>query len=188
MAAENRGKHRVPTLRNVDKRPGNGFVKAYSHNGFFRSLYDIVHFYNTRDVEVWPAPEVADNVNTDELGNLGLSYDEEQAIVLFMQTLSDGYKPPKKPVEVAAAPAAVKLTPNPFNPATRISYTVPRDGLMDLSVYDVAGRRVKVLASGWKRAGDYTSEFNANGMASGVYFVRFATGGVVTTTRAILLK
>jgi cytochrome c peroxidase len=89
LAEENMGKHKVPTLRNVDKRPGQGFIKAYGHNGFFKSLEEIVHFYNTRDVEDWPPPEVAENVNTDELGDLGLTEAEEAAIVAFMRTLSD---------------------------------------------------------------------------------------------------
>lgn len=89
------GKHKVPTLRNVDKRPSAGFVKAYGHNGFFKSLEDIVHFYNTRDVPGagWPAPEVALNVNTAEMGNLRLSPREEAALVAFMKTLTDGWKP-----------------------------------------------------------------------------------------------
>jgi cytochrome c peroxidase len=87
------GKHKVPTLRNVDRRP-SGEVKAYGHNGFFKSLEEIVHFYNTRDVETWPAPEVPENVNTDELGNLGLTADEEAALVAFMKTLSDGWWTP----------------------------------------------------------------------------------------------
>ncbi len=91
-AAENMGKHKVPTLRNVAKSPGPGNIKAYMHNGVFKSLKEVVHFYNTRDVEDWPPPEVADNVNTDELGNLGLTEDEEDALVAFMETLSDGYK------------------------------------------------------------------------------------------------
>ena len=39
----------VPTLRNVDKRPRPDFIKAYGHNGYFKSLKEIVHFYNTRD-------------------------------------------------------------------------------------------------------------------------------------------
>lgn len=86
------GKHKVPTLRNVDLRP-EGLVKAYGHNGFFKSLEEITHFYNTRDVESWPAPEYPDTVNTDELGNLGLTAEEESAIVAFMKTLSDGYVP-----------------------------------------------------------------------------------------------
>jgi cytochrome c peroxidase len=92
-ANENMGKHKVPTLRNVDKRPGPAFPKAFAHNGFFKSLEEITHFYNTRDVEDWPAPEVSENVNTDELGNLGLTAEEEAAIVAFMKTLSDGFQP-----------------------------------------------------------------------------------------------
>lgn len=89
------GKHKVPTLRNVDLRPYPEFVKAYGHNGYFKSLEEITHFYNTRDVPSagWPAPEVPMNVNDDELGNLGLTPDEEAAIVAFMKTLSDGYMP-----------------------------------------------------------------------------------------------
>jgi cytochrome c peroxidase/nitrate reductase NapAB chaperone NapD len=90
-AAENYGKHKVPTLRNVDLRPSEGFVKAYMHNGFFTSLKEVVNFYNTRDVEgaEWAPPEISENVNVDELGDLGLTPEEEDAIVLFMKTLSD---------------------------------------------------------------------------------------------------
>jgi cytochrome c peroxidase len=101
------GKMKVPTLRNVDKRPNVLFVKAYSHNGYFKSLIGIVHFYNTRDVlrtcagkpgdlagiTCWPAPEYAATVNHTELGNLGLTHGEEAAIVAFLKTLSDGYRP-----------------------------------------------------------------------------------------------
>jgi len=103
-AAQFTGKVKVPTLRNVDKRPNAAFVKAYMHNGYFTSLKDVMHFYNTRDVlrrcapndpgekiSCWPAPEVAANMNTRQLGNLGLSDDEENAIVAFMRTLTDGY-------------------------------------------------------------------------------------------------
>lgn len=95
FAEENMGKHKVPTLRNVDLRPYPGFVKAYGHNGYFKSLEDIVHFYNTRDVPGmgWPEPEVEENVNTSELGDLRLTPDEEASIVAFMKTLSDGWTP-----------------------------------------------------------------------------------------------
>lgn len=90
------GKHKVPTLRNVDKRPYPGFVKAYGHNGFFKSLEEITHFYNTRDVAPWAPPEVPVNVNSDELGNLGLTAGEEADIVAFMKTLTDGYVLPQQ--------------------------------------------------------------------------------------------
>lgn len=92
MADDNMGKHKVPTLRNVAKANGLNYPKAYMHNGVFKSLKEVVHFYNTRDVEIWPSPEVAANVNTEELGNLGLTDTEEDAIVAFMRTLSDGYR------------------------------------------------------------------------------------------------
>jgi cytochrome c peroxidase len=108
LAAENLGKQKVPTLRNADKRPNPGFIKAYAHNGYFKTLAGIVNFYNTRDVKpacanpmtpeavalaqgCWPAPEFPGNVNREELGNLGLTADEEHAVVEFLKTLSDGY-------------------------------------------------------------------------------------------------
>jgi cytochrome c peroxidase len=104
LAAENMGRFRVPTLRNVDKRPYPSFVKAYGHNGYFKSLKSIVHFYNTRDVlprcgtndlgegtTCWPAPESTDNMNTKFMGRLGLADEEEDALVSFLQTLTDGY-------------------------------------------------------------------------------------------------
>jgi cytochrome c peroxidase len=95
-APANDGKHRTPTVRNVDKRPGAGFPKAYMHNGVFKSLKEVVHFYNTRDVvaENWPPPEVDVNVNRDilegvPLGNFQLSEEAQNAIVAFLKTLSD---------------------------------------------------------------------------------------------------
>jgi cytochrome c peroxidase len=89
------GKFKVPTLRNVAKAPSKKFVKAFGHNGYFKSLKEIVHFYNTRDVKKgkkWPAPEYAATVNNDELGDLGLTDKEEDDIVAFMETLTDGWK------------------------------------------------------------------------------------------------
>jgi cytochrome c peroxidase len=106
LASANQARIQVPTLRNVDKRPKPDFVKAYTHNGYFTSLKAIVHFYNTRDLlprcqphdagegtTCWPAPESTDNMNKNRVGNLGLSETEEDAIVSFMQTLTDGFTP-----------------------------------------------------------------------------------------------
>ena len=113
------GLFKTPTVRNVDLRPNPFFVKCYGHNGFFKSLPQIVHFYNTRNLTtcpgevidftkanpyaglkgkpLWPAPEMpsaATLVNPNGstaglLGNLGLSAQQEAEIVAFMQTLSD---------------------------------------------------------------------------------------------------
>jgi cytochrome c peroxidase len=65
------------------------------HNGVLLTLREVVEFYNSRDTDParWGPPEVAANVNSDELGNLGLNEKEVDAIVVFMETLTDGYKP-----------------------------------------------------------------------------------------------
>jgi len=107
LAPKFEAKIQVPTLRNVDMRPTPSFVKAYMHNGYFKSLKEVVHFYNTRDVlpkcnaddagekvTCWPAPEDSTNVNKRQLGNLGLTDEEEDALVAFLKTLTDGYKVP----------------------------------------------------------------------------------------------
>ena len=83
------GMFRVPTLRNVALTP------PYMHNGVFKTLYQVVAFYNSRDVLPWPSPEWAENVNRDELGNLGLTAPEIEDIVAFLHTLSDGYRAPQ---------------------------------------------------------------------------------------------
>jgi len=79
------GKFRVPTLRNVAVTP------PYMHNGVFKTLFNVVAFYNTRDVADWPATEVSENVNREELGNLGLTNQEIEDIVAFLKTLTDGW-------------------------------------------------------------------------------------------------
>jgi cytochrome c peroxidase len=104
------GRFKTPTLRNVGKVPDPSFVKRFTHNGFFNSLEGIVHFYNTRDArpacpigfdvdealanDCWPAPESSENLagagtaETD-IGNLGLSADDEAALVAFLRSLND---------------------------------------------------------------------------------------------------
>ena len=90
LAGDADGAFKVSTLRNLTR------TAPYGHNGYFATLKDIVHFYNTRDVPGagpggadWPAPEVPVNVNVVELGNLGLTAAEEAAVVAFLKTLTD---------------------------------------------------------------------------------------------------
>ena len=109
-APQQMGKMKVPTLRNVDKRPFAGFVKAYGHNGYFKSLEDVVRFYASRGMMggmggggmggggmggggmmcggmTFPEPEVNQNLAT-----LNMFRCRDQAyVVAFLKTLSDGY-------------------------------------------------------------------------------------------------
>jgi cytochrome c peroxidase len=109
MAKSFIGKYKTPTLRNVDKRPRADFVKAYMHNGYLKSLREVVHFYNTRDalpkckvgdpgekVTCWPAPENPETINRKQLGDLKLTAQQEELLVAFLKTLTDGYTLPGK--------------------------------------------------------------------------------------------
>lgn len=95
------GKFKVPTLRNI----AEGRQRHYMHNGYFATLAGVVRFYNTSDLwpdckgwmpeaealaaRCWPAAEVASTTNHDELGNLGLTTNEEAQIVAFLGALTD---------------------------------------------------------------------------------------------------
>jgi cytochrome c peroxidase len=114
------GQFQVATIRNVamappqcptTEAPGPYFQKEFFHNGYIKSLKQLVHFYNTRDVykfnvtsghcpkgktekvDCWPMPEVKNNLDMTT-GKLGLSDQEENLIVAFLQTLTDGFTSP----------------------------------------------------------------------------------------------
>ncbi|MDB4957086.1 MAG: hypothetical protein JWO36_4655 [Myxococcales bacterium] len=119
------GQQQMSTVRNVamtppqcptTEAPGPYFQKEFFHNGYIKSLKQLVHFYNTRDVfkfnvtsghcpagttekvDCWPMPEVPNNISM-LLGNLGLTDTEENQIVAFMQTLTDGFTRPYEHID-----------------------------------------------------------------------------------------
>src|SRR6202030_2012037 len=117
FAPANAGFMQTSTARNVamtpkqcptTEAPGPYFQKEFFHNGYIKSLKQLVHFYNTRDVypfnvtsgncpagtiekvNCWPMPEVKNNIDMTT-GKLGLTDKEENQIVAFLQTLTDGF-------------------------------------------------------------------------------------------------
>ncbi len=80
------GKFKVSTLRNIAN------TAPYFHNGVFKTLEEVMDFYNDRDSGKFGPPEVTENVNHDELGNLKLTDQEMKDVIAFLKTLSDGYK------------------------------------------------------------------------------------------------
>jgi hypothetical protein len=78
--------------------------------------------------------------------------------------------------------------PNPFNPSTKIKYSVPNSEVVSLKVYDILGREIAVLLDEYKSAGIYSVEFNASRFASGVYFYRLQAGSFVETKKMVLMK
>jgi hypothetical protein len=89
------------------------------------------------------------------------------------------------------SPNTYKLSqnyPNPFNPVTKIDYALPKSGFVTLKVYDMLGREVVNLVSENKTIGNYSVDFNASNLTSGVYFYRLEVNGFVDTKKMMLIK
>ena len=93
--------------------------------------------------------------------------------------------------DVTLLPSEFSLSqnyPNPFNPTTTISYDIPKKSFVSLKVYDVLGRVIKTLVHQEQSAGNYRVTFNADNLASGVYFYRLIAGNFVRIRKMMLLK
>jgi hypothetical protein len=90
--------------------------------------------------------------------------------------------------KVLSPRVSIRCHPNPFNPATTITYRLPEDCLVTVSVYDTAGRKLAVVYDGAQVKGEQTLHWNAMGFPSGVYFVRLDASGETHTVKTILLK
>lgn len=95
-------------------------------------------------------------------------------------------------VEVnSGAPSSYSLAdnyPNPFNPSTKISYTIPEKGFVSVKVYDVLGKEVANLVNNVQDAGSYEINFNASNLSSGIYIYSLQSGDFTTTKKMMLMK
>ncbi len=78
--------------------------------------------------------------------------------------------------------------PNPFNPSTKINFAIPKQGLVTMKIYDVLGREVRTLVNEVKNAGNYTVDFNASELSSGVYFYKLESQGFSDIKKMMLIK
>lgn len=103
---------------------------------------------------------------------------------------------PPEPIDVSSVPAAElpgsiilhQNYPNPFNPATLIGYELPEGGDIRLDVYDITGKRVAVLFEGYRSPGSYSVQFDAGGLASGIYICQLAAKDQVLTQKMTIMK
>ena len=73
--------------------------------------------------------------------------------------------------------------PNPFNPTTKINYSIPKTSNVELKVFDILGREVAELVNEEKPAGNYTVNFNASKLSSGIYFYQIKTNNYSQTRK-----
>ena len=78
--------------------------------------------------------------------------------------------------------------PNPFNPTTIINYSIPKTSLVTIKVYDILGREVKTLINEEKPSGNYSVQFSAGKLASGIYFYRMRAGSFIETKKLVFMK
>jgi hypothetical protein len=79
--------------------------------------------------------------------------------------------------------------PNPFNPTTKISYSIPRSGLVRLKIYNILGQEIKTLVNQFQKAGEYQVSFEAKNLSSGVYFYKLQVGeNFIATKKMILMR
>jgi hypothetical protein len=78
--------------------------------------------------------------------------------------------------------------PNPFNNSTFIKYSIPKEGLVKINIYNIVGEEVAQLVNEVKQVGNYELTFSNNNLTSGVYFYRLQAGDYVETKKMILLK
>jgi hypothetical protein len=78
--------------------------------------------------------------------------------------------------------------PNPFNPVTQIRYTLPVSQFVNISVYDLVGRRLEVLVDGKISSGSHIVNFNAKTLSSGVYVYRLQSDGIDVVRKMTILK
>ncbi|MCD6308607.1 MAG: T9SS type A sorting domain-containing protein, partial [Candidatus Latescibacteria bacterium] len=105
----------------------------------------------------------------------------------FDYSVVTGVEEPAVPVR----PKAMLLNqnfPNPFNPYTAISYSIPKGGNVRLEVYNMAGQLVDVLADGRRMAGTHMAVWNTGNHAAGTYFYRLSFGGFSETRKMVLVK
>jgi hypothetical protein len=196
-------------------RIGTGYYNGGNTQTFECILYDQdVYSTLTGDGEMLFQYHTIADADTHNYATVGIENPTQSdgLLVTFYSILADEMAPlaagraikfttdppdpfPSTGVEEAAV-AGVVLEgnrPNPFNPMTTIRYAVPARGKVELSVYDVAGRRVATLVEGEVEAGSHAAVWNGTtdsgeAVATGVYFARLSAAGETRTQKMILLK
>jgi hypothetical protein len=84
--------------------------------------------------------------------------------------------------------ALLQNYPNPFNPTTTINYNLPKQAMVEISIFNALGERVAMLVNEIKEAGRHTVEFNATGYSSGIYFYQIKANDFISVKKMILMK
>lgn len=108
--------------------------------------------------------------------------------IITAQTTSVATINKEQTIADAISELSIELYPNPFNPVTTIRYTIPQNGLVDVSVFDISGRKVNNVFNGYLERGVHSVEFDGRNLSSGIYFCVVTVGNQRATKRMVFLK
>jgi hypothetical protein len=143
---------------------------------------------------VWNVP--ANHGTMEFLADGKLKFTAKSPVTGDENALADLYNPAGIVLDVeqdalSAIPEEYSLShnyPNPFNPSTKINYTVPQQSRVTIKVYDMLGREVATLVDENHPAGRYTVTFDGSALASGIYIYRMSSGSKVISHKLMLIK
>ena len=171
---------------------------------FFDDVADFTIPDDTSDIQAWLDGVVAAAMFFGSNGGITVSTVSETAFAgsfmgqmldpdtFTMITIDDGaFALTGEPVLTAALAEFARIEhgayPNPFNPRTRLRFSLPEPGSLRVSVQDVAGRTVAVLADGWAPAGERVLDWNADGAPAGLYLYRIESAAGIAAGKLVLL-
>lgn len=183
----------------------NVYVTGTSVLGVSNNAADIFTIkYSSDGDSLWAARyngpgnggDAAIDIALDNFGNIyvtgtsiGIGTSSDYTLVKYKQTTITGLDD-----KIGNIPIAYNLSnnyPNPFNPSTKIKYTVPAGAFrqfVSIKVFNLLGSLVSVLVNENKDAGEYEIEFNSTNLPSGIYFYTFQAGSFIKTKKMVLLK
>ena len=163
------------------------FLNGSLHYPFGDHLYDwsVVASAGPFDLTSGDSLRVAFAVlGGKDLNELDYNADQAQALYDSLTSGIEGRREAKLPTSYELYPNY----PNPFNPLTKITYSLPKTSKVNLSIYNILGQRVATLVDGKQRAGIRSLRWDAQGLGSGIYFCRLKAGGYTKTIKMVLLK
>lgn len=130
------------------------------------------------------------DLNNDSFDDFIVAPTDSSFVSIFINSsIVTAINNPEKRDTLTAAPFALYQShPNPFNPSTSISYTLPESAEVKLTVYNALGTVAGTIVDEWQPAGTHTVEWDGSQHGSGVYFYRIETGEFTDTKRMVLVK
>ena len=146
---------------------GSSWIKI-KEDGLPNTFFTIFHSFAVNDSLIFLGTE-QDGIWKSKLSDIITSTSKTNDIIVKDFKLNQNY-------------------PNPFNPSTKINYSIPHSGNVTLKVYDILGREVAILVNDYRSEGNYSLDFKANNLTSGIYFYELKTGNFASIKKMILLK